>query len=59
MLAGVLHGYLRGEEWDECLRHGLSAATATALSREPGMLDLADVREFYEAADVQITHDVV
>lgn len=55
MLAGILHGSLRGEEWNECLRHGLAAATATAVSREPGVISLEDVQEFYEAADVQVT----
>jgi len=55
MLAGILHGTLLGEEWDESLRHGLSAATATAVSREPGVISLEDVAQFYEAADMQVT----
>jgi len=55
MLAGIMHGTLLGENWDESLRFGLAAATAAAVSREPGVISLEDVSQYYEAADMQVT----
>lgn len=49
LLAGVLHEWKRSDSWCDALRFGVATATATAVSREAGTLDLEDVREFLDA----------
>ncbi|MEO1128537.1 MAG: 1-phosphofructokinase family hexose kinase [Planctomycetota bacterium] len=50
LLAGLLHGYAAGWGWERSLAMGVAAATANAVSREPGTLQTADVDEFLAAA---------
>lgn len=53
LLAGVLHQYVRSGDWSAALRQGVATATATAVSREPGVFQLSDVQEFWDAATVE------
>jgi len=46
LLAGLLHGGRRHGEWGEAFKDGLAAATANALGREAGRIELDDVEEF-------------
>lgn len=50
LLAGLLHGWVRGQNWRDSLAMGVSVATANAVSRTPGTLSISDVDEFLGAA---------
>ncbi len=53
LLAGVLHQWSRTGDWSKAMRQGVATATANAVSRQPGVLSLSDVQEFWEAATVE------
>ena len=46
LLAGLLHGGRTHGDWEEAFRDGLAAATANALGREAGLINLEDYEEF-------------
>lgn len=50
LLAGLLHGRVRGQCWRDALAMGVATATANAVSRQPGTLRMEDVDEFLGAA---------
>lgn len=50
MLAGVIAGHLRSGDWKTALHEGLATATAGAVDRRAGFVNLDDVAEFREAA---------
>lgn len=53
LLAGVLHQWARTRDWNKAMRQGVATATAGAVSRQPGVLSLEDVHEFWEVATVE------
>ncbi|MEM1166749.1 MAG: hexose kinase [Planctomycetota bacterium] len=52
MLAGILHQYVQAGDWSASLKLGVATATANAVSRQPGEIDLADIAEFRDAASI-------
>lgn len=53
LLAGVLHQWARSGDWSHAMRQGVAVATANATSRQPGVVSLEDVNEFWDAATVE------
>ncbi len=52
LLAGVLREWSRSGDWTSAMRRGVAVATASAVSRTPGTLNLEDVQEFWDVAGV-------
>jgi len=53
MVAGVVAAFVRSGDWRTAMREGLAAATAGAISRQAGFIDLEDVEEFREASIIE------
>ncbi len=53
MVAGILSVAIRDGTWEEALREGLALATANAIGREAGQIDMLDVEEFRGMAMVE------
>lgn len=53
LLAGLLDRWRRTGDWRAALSHGVATATANAVSREPGVLHIEDVREFTDVTTVE------
>ena len=53
MVAGVVAAFVRSGDWRTAMREGLASATAGAISRQAGFIDLEDVEEFREASIIE------
>lgn len=53
MVAGVIAAYVRSGDWKIAMREGLAAATAGAIGRKAGFIDMEDVAEFREMAIIE------
>jgi 1-phosphofructokinase len=53
LLAGFLAEYSRSGDWLNAMREGLAVATAGAIGRNAGFIQMEDVEEFREAAIIE------
>lgn len=53
LLAGVLHTWLATRDWEEAIKRGVATATANAVTREAGIIQLPDVEEFLSATSIE------
>jgi fructose-1-phosphate kinase PfkB-like protein len=50
LLAGILHARYHQRSWPDAITKGLAAATANAVSRQPGVISTDDIQEFEQLA---------